>query len=561
LCEWIPEVQQGLLLLQSHGNEYLPAAQWPAGTADLRALGETAQQALRSGDAVIQRPNPAHLIAAYPLLGPQQPYGCVVLVCKPMRDDALQQALKLLHWGGGWLVALLERREAQALTHKLDALQRSFDLELGALSEQEPSAAARVIVNQALGVFGAARASVGWVDPQYPTRGVRVQALSHTAYFDPRSDTLTQLTARMNDALDQARCVVSPGDASTTMAVPLLVNTEAIGVLMLEFEGALGDERRRALEPMAHTIGLALGPALKHQLRAQRSWWQHTRASLSASMSKVFGREHAGLKFIAACLTLALLIAALLPVPFRINAPVVLEGEMQRAAVAPFDGFIAQAPVRAGDEVKAGQVLARLDDRDLRLEQTRYRSETEVAQRKLREAMAAGDAVNVQLASAQRNQAQAQLTLIDEKLARIAITAPFDGIVVKGDLSQQIGSPVETGKLLFEVAPIDRYRLMLKVDERDVAYVKPGQKGKLVLSALAQEALKFQIQRVVPMTVSEEGAHFFRVEAQPQGDAAPTLRPGMEGVAKVDIESRSLLFVVTRRMTDWWRLQLWEWGL
>ena len=52
-------------------------------------------------------------------------------------------------------------------------------------------------------------------------------------------------------------------------------------------------------------------------------------------------------------------------------AKTVVEGAIQRAAVAPFDGHIAQSFVRAGDTVQAGQALARLEDRELLLEQGR----------------------------------------------------------------------------------------------------------------------------------------------------------------------------------------------
>ena len=65
--------------------------------------------------------------------------------------------------------------------------------------------------------------------------------------------------------------------------------------------------------------------------------------------------------------------------PYRIDTAVRIEGSVRRVIAAPFDGFIAEARVRAGDEVKAGEtVVARLDDRDLVLE--RLRSVTERGQ-------------------------------------------------------------------------------------------------------------------------------------------------------------------------------------
>ncbi|HRI17631.1 MAG TPA: hypothetical protein PL196_03830, partial [Burkholderiaceae bacterium] len=93
--------------------------------------------------------------------------------------------------------------------------------------------------------------------------------------------------------------------------------------------------------------------------------------------------------------------------------------------------------------VRQGQVLAVLEDKDLQLERLRWESELEVSLRKEREAMAKADRVALRLASAQANQARAQLDLTLEKLGRVQVTAPFDGIVVQGDLSQQLGSPVD----------------------------------------------------------------------------------------------------------------------
>ena len=55
-------------------------------------------------------------------------------------------------------------------------------------------------------------------------------------------------------------------------------------------------------------------------------------------------------------------------------------------------------------------------------------------------------------AAAELRQAQAQLALVETKLARSSLSAPLDGIVVAGDWAQQVGGPVENGKELFEIA-------------------------------------------------------------------------------------------------------------
>lgn len=178
--------------------------------------------------------------------------------------------------------------------------------------------------------------------------------------------------------------------------------------------------------------------------------------------------------------------------------------------------------------------------------------------------MAKADRVALRLASAQANQARAQLDLTLEKLSRVQVVAPFDGVVVQGDLSQQLGSPVEQGKVLFELAPLDAWRVILKVDERDIAHVRLSQAGELVLASLPGQVFPLKVRRITPVSVAEEGRNYFRVEAELQTDEnipPPPMRPGMEGVGKIEAGERSLLWIWTHRLTDWLRLKSWEWLL
>ena len=275
-------------------------------------------------------------------------------------------------------------------------------------------------------------------------------------------------------------------------------------------------------------------------------------------LQAVFGPRHPGIKLIAGLGGLLLVFFTLFTTDYRVSASTVVEGEVQRAAAAPFDGFIAESFVRAGDVVSKGQVLMRLDERDLRLEQTRWLSEHEQAQRKYRVALAAQDRGAMAVLAAQVNQAGAQLQLVNERLARASMVAPFDGVVVSGDLSQLLGTPVEQGKVLFEVAPRDRYRVILKVDERNIADVKVGQRGDLMLSGLPGEAMTFSVKQLTPVSTAQDGRNYFRVEAQLENHSA-RLRPGMEGVGKVLVGQARLIWIWTHSLTDWLRLALWNW--
>jgi hypothetical protein len=47
--------------------------------------------------------------------------------------------------------------------------------------------------------------------------------------------------------------------------------------------------------------------------------------------------------------------------------------------------------------------------------------------------------------------------------------------------------------------------------------------------------------------VVDQGRNFFRVEASATGDIAK-LRPGMEGVGKIDVDRRKLLWIWTHKL-------------
>ena len=120
------------------------------------------------------------------------------------------------------------------------------------------------------------------------------------------------------------------------------------------------------------------------------------------------------------------------------------------------------------------------------------------------------------------------------------------------------GAPVEQGKLLFQIAPLDSYRVILQVDERDIANISIGQMGDLTLAGLPDQQLPFSVEQITPMATAQDGQNFFRVEAHLRASAA-RLRPGMEGVGKISIGQRRLVWIVTHNMMDW--LQLWAWKI
>jgi len=339
--------------------------------------------------------------------------------------------------------------------------------------------------------------------------------------------------------------------------VPLVHGGHAIGVLTLERSEQAPFDADTVL--LCKTAGLMLGPVIEMKRMAERSVWRTWQDQVHTGAAALFGPRRPGLKLGVMLSMLLIVLLSVVNGHHLVAAKTVIEGSVQRAAAAPFEGFIAESFVRAGDKVHKGQLLARIDDRTLMLEQAKWGAEVQQASRRLRQAAAAQDRSSMAIASAQVDQAQAQLSLIDEKITRARLVAPFDGIVVSGDLSQLLGSPVEQGKVLFEIAPLDAYRVILNVDERDIGDLAEGQAGELALAGLPRGVLPFKVKTITPISTAQDGRNYFRIEAQ-LSDAGTSLRPGMEGIGKVKVGERRLIWIWTHSLVDWLRLTLWKWA-
>ena len=163
--------------------------------------------------------------------------------------------------------------------------------------------------------------------------------------------------------------------AASVCSLPLWAHGRIVGVLTCERGGEQPFDRFTVelCEAMAALVGPTLDLKRRHDRALPFKIWESVRRQIGT----VIGTGHMGVKLSV------LLIAALgswfltSAGEFRVTSKAVLEGEVQRVAAAPFQGYIRTAPARAGDVVKAGQVLATLQDRDLQLERLKRLNERE----------------------------------------------------------------------------------------------------------------------------------------------------------------------------------------
>lgn len=580
LCLQIERVGAGLLVLgPDEQGAFIPAAVWPHAGRDIQYLGSAAERTLTERRGIVVSANgelvpsfDQHAYVGYPLEVAGALHGAVVLDLPPGSEQALQRALRLMHWASAWLVDQFRKRALEDREARLSRMAIAMGLVATALQERRFTPSAIAVSNELASRLQCDRVSIGLEKKN----SIAVCAISHTASFDPKMDLARRIGQAMDEVLDLDVALVYPPRDDIERAalahadlarefqdvaicsVPLLDNGHAIGALT--FERSSGDVFDTETVELSKTVGELLGPILKLKRDNDRNLLQHARGTLHTAMQALFGPRHPGVKLIALVVVGVALFCSIATGTYRVSAKTVIEGAVQRVVAAPFEGYILQSFVRAGDTVHAGQILCRLDDRDLKLEQTRLRSEREQLLRKHRQALAKQEHSSVVVVAAQISQVDAALALVGEKLARATLIAPFDGVVVSGDLNELIGTPVEQGKMLFQVAPLDAYRVILEVDERDIAQVALRQEGELTLSGIPNQHMELSVQQITPVSTTKEGRNYFRVEAHldhpPEG-----VRPGMEGVGKIVVGDRNLMWIWTHGLVDWLRLAAWKWML
>lgn len=579
-CSMMTGVSQALVLRRDACTDDAPddqiLATWPEGSPVARpAILSVAREVLKTQEFAI-RPcgagadaDNARCIVAAPIFK-RQGQCVVVAFTLPVAIRRQQQALvQLLKWGADWY-GLLARTPSEDVPK--DRVIHVVEMLASSLEHVEFQAAATTAVTELASRLACSRASVGLLEGQH----VGVHAVSNSSAVDGRSNLIRDIGRAMDEAVDQEAIVAFPpapgpaphvsfaqevlvrrNEGGAVCSLPLYDGNQIIGAVTLERDSAepFGSQDIESCE----VFGALLGPVLNLKYEREQPLARKVFGAGREFLSRLFGRKNYALKAYAAGLAALVLVLSLATGQYRVTAQATLEGSQRRVITAPREGFVATALIRAGDIVESGDVLATLDDRELRLERTKLDSQREQLRKEQRAALSVHDRSSAAIVGARMAQADAQVALIEQQLERSRLAAPMAGIVVSGDLSQNLGSPVEHGQTLFEIAPLDAYRVVLEVDERDIGEVQVEQRGRLTLTGLPGDALPFTVTRIVPISTQRDGRNFFEVEATLDDTALP-IRPGMGGVAKVDIAERKLIWVWTHAMTDWLRLILWTWA-
>ena len=578
LCKGL-SVRRSLLLLRSPDNSWRAVYQSPIDSTGLASDPDTvfrlAEAAYASGVKLESTRLVAHSGAGLGALLRSLPDGdsadgapAVLVLLSEVEDVTMAARLALLKLAVETPEQYAMGRRLLRVADNAERLHEAASLAQKIGSQDRFLKAAMMLCGALAARFDCDRVSIGWLEGNQ----IRLQAVSNIENFDRNMAAAQLLEDVMEESLDQDSEIVLPAPSenlvvmrthleyartqgvANMLSVPIRVGDQARAVLTAERHMRPFDESQRwEIRLISELVASPLSSLQQNDRWAGRRWADATRTALG----KLWGLEHSLSKFGALLAVATLVVAAVLPWPYRIEASAGLRSDDLIFVPAPFDGFLREVKVEIGDQVSKGAVAVALDTRELSLEQAMVEAEVGRFARESEKARAAGQLAEMQIALSRQAQVLARLQLIRDHLGRAEIRAPISGVVVEGELRKNLGGPVKKGELLLKIARLDSIYVELEIDQTDIHEAAPGRRAELAFVGRPDLKVALLIERIEPISTMKDGRNYFLARARVLDAVQNWWRPGMGGTARIEAGNRTLLWVLSHRTVRFVQRTLW----
>ncbi|MEX8493766.1 efflux RND transporter periplasmic adaptor subunit [Sphaerotilus sp.] len=450
-------------------------------------------------------------------------------------------------------------RDAQRLAQTLELTGRVLDC-------PDFDQAVLALVNDLATQFSAETVSLSW----RAREGLRLRVISHAEKIDRRTEHTVLLEEAQQEALSQ-RCelrwpntglqVVHAHARYARLQQPGHLLTLPLNDAHGDGQGALTLERQGAAFTGTEQWGLRLicdlvHPVLQRQEARTRALPRRLGAEIGHSLPMWLRPQTPAGRRLATGLGAAALAALFVPLPYAIDAGATVKADVMAFVGAPFDGYIESSPISLGTQVRAGDVLFTLATRELVLERANLLADLAQHTREEEKRRSANQLPEMQIAEAQAAQTTAKLQQVEYRLAQAQVRSPIHGVVIEGEPGKSLGGAVRRGETTVRIAALQNLHVEASTPERDISEVALGADARVKLIATPGEAVSMQVTRLIPAASVKDGHNTFPVRLElPAVPAA--WRPGMTGVAKIDLGWRPLAWIGVHRLMDFLRLNLW----
>ncbi len=215
-----------------------------------------------------------------------------------------------------------------------------------------------------------------------------------------------------------------------------------------------------------------------------------------------------------------------------------LEAEQEATVVAKVRGIVREIYVEEGDAVKAGQVIAKIEDDQYRIEAARAKAtldrlkndfdrNKELYEKNLIAAEA------YQNSQYEYESQKAAYELAQLNLEHTSIKSPIGGVI--SERYVKVGNMIGTDQQVYRVTDFNPLQAILHIPEHEMAKIRKDQRAELRVDALPDQTFEGHVERISPVVDSETGT--FKVTVYVD-ETKGILRPGMFGRVKIVYDTR-----------------------
>ncbi|RMD66748.1 MAG: efflux RND transporter periplasmic adaptor subunit [Planctomycetota bacterium] len=272
-----------------------------------------------------------------------------------------------------------------------------------------------------------------------------------------------------------------------------------------------------------------------------------------------------------------------------VSAPGAVEPRTKVQISSRISAQIEALPFREGEAVHKGDVVVRLDDRDLqaalasaearlRADEARLKGaqaslvnataewerisalfeSQDVSKQDLDNAQTTLDRAKSELEAAQHavEAAKAELDRARENLNFAIIRSPIDGVVTR--LNAEVGEVVITGTMnnpgtvIMEIGDLSEMLVKAEVDESDIAPVRVGQKARVYINAYPDEQFEGVVEKIaLQHRLAADRSKYFETEILLKLEEGRTLRSGLTANVEIEVEElENVILVPTQAVVD-----------
>ncbi len=532
-------------------------------------LKRTATECLRRNDLTWTSVGSELNLCALPI--GSLPGHCLLMITQPpvslqiAQDDTNNQVatslLMLSSFIGEWSLQRAGRQNAQ----NASTVAALIELVAHVQSANDSNSGCQRLADSLQTYLQADRVVIGMC--QSGRSEVKLAAISGGAVIDPFSEETRLAESALQESLIRSTSGVWPalelsnrhallshqqlaesGYGDTLVSMPIQTESgDAMGCILVTLPLSTNDDattdRSREAERFLRAGAGALAGCLGVLQKVADSRWlsliRGTRGVLTTSRLQM-----------AAWLSGAIAMVLMLPMIYRIRCELELQPVERRYVAAPFDGPLEECLVEPGDIVTKDQLLAQMDGREIRWELAEVQANLNKATKERNTQLSKKEFGNAAISGHEMQRLEQRAGLLQHRNESLEIRSPADGVVVSGDHREAEGVPLEMGKTLFEIAPLDAMVVELCIPEEDIRHVQIGMTVDIQLEAAPEDSITALIRSVHPRAEIRDGKNIFIAEADIPNDTS-LLRPGMRGSAHVNTRRHALGWNLFHKPAAW----------